>query len=653
MKSYLSLSIRELKAQKLMAALILTAVILSSIMTTAVSSSLSILQAMRIEQAASLNGNRYATFHQITQEQMLKLKEDPRLYEVGSLINTGSIKLGNSGLTLFIREYLGDALSAYPSTGRLKEGRLPNAPLEIALPENSLQYLGDNIHVGDILTLRAEVSLMDGSVPACEYSAEFTVCGILESNYIGYSTGTVEAVAGEGTASVLLQKDFLLYSTDLKTKDTAQFQAIIDDLAESLSVDSSDIQYNWLLLDALNISYDEAGASDTDTGFSFMAAACIMTGILVLLAAGLVIYNILKIAVTKRIKEYGTLRAIGSERGQIYRLVSLELLFLCGIGIPIGLLAGALSAKGILTAATGILNPDLFMAESTAELNAAIYKAKAGSAVPYLTAAAVTLLFGMLAAFPAARYASHVSPTVAMSGPVIKIRRSSRKIRSIRNFEAFYARLNLKRGRSRTAITILSLTMSITVFVALQSFISLLDTGSRVKDMNSGDYSVTNENTGLDPQSVDQIRGNGFVDHLATTKLSTYQQDSNGNFPLELDFSLQTWEAFHITGIDEARLMACADGLSEQDIDDLIKGSACIVRNPIPFSYEGRTVDTTNLSYNDTISVNGHRLRIAGVTDSTIMINNEGFVNGVQIIVNDETYDLLTGITAIRKSTPH
>ena len=70
MKSYLSLAFRELKTQKVMASLILIAVILSSIMTTAIGQSLGILQTMRTEQAASLNGDRYATFHQITEDQM-------------------------------------------------------------------------------------------------------------------------------------------------------------------------------------------------------------------------------------------------------------------------------------------------------------------------------------------------------------------------------------------------------------------------------------------------------------------------------------------------------------------------------------------------------------------------------------------------------
>ncbi len=642
MKSYLSLAFKELKAQKVMAALILIAVILSSIMTTAIGQSLGILQTMRIEQASSLNGDRYATFHQIKEKERLQLENDNRLYDVGSLINVGITELGNSGLSLYTREYLGNALDAYPTIGKIKEGTLPTLPFEIALPENALPYLDKEIGIGDTLTLQARISRMDGTLPEYSYSIEYTVCGILESNYIGYSTGTLNAVVGIGTAASVLPEDYLLYSTDFKTKDTLQFQSTIDELASNLSVDNLNIQYNWILLDALGISYREAGKSDTDTGFSFMTLACVMVGVLVLLAAGLVIYNILKIAVTKRIKEYGTLRAIGSNRKQIYSLVSLQLLILCGIGIPIGLLIGVLSAKGILIAATGILNPDLFMASSTAELNQTISATSSNNFLLYFVSVAITLIFAMLAAFPAARYASHVSPTVAMSGQSIKIKRRGRKVKVIRNFEAYYARLNLKRGRGRTVITILSLIMSITVFVSLQSFTALLDTSKNVQDMTLGDYAVTNENIGVSPESISKIRENELVDNLATTKLSVYIQDENGAIPIELDFELKAAESFRIAGIDDTRLTSIVDGLSEQDKADLLSGTACIVKNPIPFSYGGETFETTSFEYNDTILVNKHELRVVGITNTPVTINNEGFTNGVQIVVADNKYDLLT-----------
>ena len=391
MKSYLALTWKELKAQKITAILILIAVIMSTIMTTVVGQSIGILQSMRMEQAASLNGNRYATFHQLNQEQAQKLHEDDRLYDVGDIIFVGSTPLGSSSLSLYLREYHDNALSMYPSIGTIKEGRLPEAANEIALPEDSIQYLGLDVAIGDTVSLDMRVSVMDGSLPEFEYSGNFILTGILESSYIGYTTGTVSGIVGNGTAENLLPEEYLLYSTDFKTHDKQNFQSIVYDLATELNVEERYIQYNWVLLDAIGISYDEATSSDAGSGFPFMIVACILVGVLVLFAAGLVIYNILKISITKRIKEYGTLRAIGGERGQIYRLVSLQLLILCGIGIPIGLVLGTLSAKGVLIAATSVLNPDIFMVNSASELTAAISAASSVKLPMLLASVAVTL----------------------------------------------------------------------------------------------------------------------------------------------------------------------------------------------------------------------------------------------------------------------
>ena len=76
---------------------------------------------MRIEQASSLNGDRYATFHQIKEEERLQLEKDNRLYDVGSFINVGITQLGNSSLNLFTREYLGNALDVYPAIGKIEK----------------------------------------------------------------------------------------------------------------------------------------------------------------------------------------------------------------------------------------------------------------------------------------------------------------------------------------------------------------------------------------------------------------------------------------------------------------------------------------------------------------------------------------------------
>ena len=182
MKSYLALAWKELKAQKITAILILVAVIMSTIMTTVIGQSIGILQSMRIQQAAGLNGNRYATFHQLGKEQAQKLHEDDRLYDVGDTIFIGSTPLGNSSLSLYLREYHDNALSMYPAIGNVKEGRLPEEAIEIALSEDALQYLGLDAVIGDTVSLDLSVSVMDGSLSELEYSADFVLTGILESS---------------------------------------------------------------------------------------------------------------------------------------------------------------------------------------------------------------------------------------------------------------------------------------------------------------------------------------------------------------------------------------------------------------------------------------------------------------------------------------
>ncbi|MDE6846543.1 MAG: FtsX-like permease family protein [Lachnospiraceae bacterium] len=646
MKSYLSLAWKELKAQKVTSVLILLAVILSTIATTAVGQSIGILQSMRIEQAAGLNGDRYASFHQLTKEQSDILHGDSRLKNVGSHITVGTTELENSSLTLFLREYYGDALKIYPYVGQIKEGRLPESQGEIALSEDALKHMGIEGKIGDKITLSLDINLLIDDQPSYEFTADFILTGILESNYLGYATGMMEGIVGEGTAQSLLPERYMSYSTDFKTVSTKEFQSVVDDLTKKLNIVERQVQYNWILLDALGIEYpDKEGTMDANVGFPFMMAACVMVGVLILLAAGLVIYNILKVTVMKRIREYGTLRAIGGESRQLYTLVTTQIMLICVIGLPLGILLGVLSAKGILIAATGLLNPDLFMADSTQQLNDMIAGSGTGGILPILLSVAVTLLFAVLAAYPSAVYASRVSPTVAMSGQTVKVRRHSRRAKQIRHFEAFYARLNLKRSRGRTAITILSIVMSITVYVALQSFSGLLDASSGVQAMHTGDYCVTNEAVGITPEEVTRLKQHESVMELATSKLAVYSLDENGDIPVRLDFNLQSWETFQIAAIDEARIenYQVEDELTKEDREAIRRGEACLVVNPIPFSYEGQEVERTQFQRGDMIEVNGRKLRIAGTTYHPVSINNDGFTNGIQIIGTNELYDALTG----------
>ena len=79
MRHYQGYAYREITGQRVISLLILLAVILSTAMTTAVGWSIGVLSAMRLQQAVTIGGDRYATFLQMERAQAEKLEKDGRL----------------------------------------------------------------------------------------------------------------------------------------------------------------------------------------------------------------------------------------------------------------------------------------------------------------------------------------------------------------------------------------------------------------------------------------------------------------------------------------------------------------------------------------------------------------------------------------------
>ncbi len=657
MKSYRILAWKELLAQKVTSILILIAVILSTVTTTVIGQSIGILNAMRQQQAITINGEKYATFIQMSEEQLSELKEDARFSYIGSSISLGIIDL-NSQLKLGLVEYVGNSLDAYPAISQIQEGRLPEQAMEIALSEDALKFLGFDGKVGDTISLPVSKTLRHDIAPSIEFTADFVLVGITKSNYIGYSYGGITGIVGTDTAEQLLPEEYLYYNVDFRTADKRSFQNTVNDVIEKFQIHELDTSYNQVYLQASGIRFDSQESSENSgSGFSFMAAAGIMVGVLILLAAGLVIYNILKISVSKRIKGYGVLRAIGSEKSQLYSIVSLQILILCLIGIPVGMIVGLLSTKGIIIMATSFLSPEIFMVQNTSELQNLISANSTGK-LPFLViSAAITLFFAFMAAIPAAKYAAKVPPTVAMSGRNTKVKRRNRKSKTIRNFEAYYARLNLKRNRGRTAITVLSLVMSIAVFIALQSFTTLLNTASGMEDNHLGDYSIVNETVGFSADDLEELRLNSAVSSVAAIQFLLYKPDDAGQISdIALGFELQPGETFQVVGLnDDYWDYFMGSELSAEDLTLLKSGKACIVRNPLALNYGGTELERTSFAAGDAISVAGRDITIIATLDGYdgyVSVGNSGFTNGVQVIVSDCIYSELTGTAIYNEMCP-
>ena len=72
--------------------------------------------------------------------------------------------------------------------------------------------------------------------------------------------------------------------------------------------------------------------------------------------------------------------------------------------------------------------------------------------------------------------------------------------------------------------------------------------------MHLGDYSITNEQTGISPELVGKLTKTQGVEQVFTLKYKLYGLDKN-NIPvgIETDISLQPGETLQICGIDESR----------------------------------------------------------------------------------------------------
>ncbi|HBE9437510.1 ABC transporter permease [Clostridioides difficile] len=638
MKNYLSLSIKELKSQKLMTTFIIIAIVLSTIMTTVVGQSIGILQNLRIEQARSFNGDRHVSFHQLTKNQVDDIKKDDRVYQAGTSITLGSSKIKDSGISVLVKEYDKTGLSNYPKLMKLKSGHLPKDKNEIALDENTLKLIGIKPRLGVTIPMNLDISLLNDTIPPYNYTANFKLSGILEDDYTGYVSGIVNGIVGKGASENLLPKRYILSSLDFKIKQQEKFQEIVNQLAKKINLSHNSIQYNWIYLNALKIQFEKDENSSNSDGISMIILVSLFVALLVLLASGLVIYNILKISVTKKIKEYGCLRAIGAEPNQIYKIVILQILILCTIAIPIGAVIGIISSKGITGMVTNILNPDILLANDNKEITELIHKNTTAYMFPLVLSTSISLIFSFISALPSAIYASHVSPKIAMAGSTTKIKRKIKREKTIKNFERHLAWLNLKRNKGRTIITILSLFMSITVFVALSEFSNVLDVSRSVSNLKEGDFSLTNEISGFDKSILDKIDNMKNVNRTSFIKYSGYKQ---GEIDTDINFE-NSGEMLKIIGIDEQTLKDLMPSITDSTLEDFKNGSICFIKNPIAISTPGVKTKYTNLKPKDNITINKKQLDIYSTVDKMFFLQGNGWVNGVDVIVYDSVYNTLT-----------
>lgn len=391
----------------------------------------------------------------------------------------------------------------------LSEGRLPENSSELVLSQTLIEKSGKKFKIGEKITLdvgtrtddkgnvippaAALGTSMEGSnsgtnAPIQEKlvdtkSKTYTIVGILNEIYSNNlcdndfsacttaftlaSNSPVATATAEPVAYVDLkpecEKDYLKITSQITSLTEEEVSiATHDGMTDEMSEKSgfSDIAINYSVL-----RYKGYALGDETTNMLYSLAAIII--VIVILASVFVIRNSFAISITEKTKLYGMLASVGTTAKQIKRNVLFEGFCLGIIGIPLGLLLG-IGVVGLLVVILNLLLAGM--------INGASFQF--GVPLVALVCAAVlsaiTILFSTLSI---AFRASKIAPITAIrSNNDIKTSKKKKSYRTPKFIKKLYgtggviAYKNLKRSKKKYRTTVISIVISVMLFVAISSF---------------------------------------------------------------------------------------------------------------------------------------------------------------------------------------
>ena len=276
--------------------------------------------------------------------------------------------------------------------------------------------------------------------------------GVKEFTIVGF---TKESFPSDGTwlnGITFLEKieNNKTYDIKFTVKDNKNKYQTVLSKAKRLNIEEELIDSNNDLL-ALRGQSEYKGINDVIKGISIFVIIIIMITTIFL------IYNTINISITERMAEFGILRSIGATPKQIRNLVIKESLILCLISIPFGVLSGFIG----VWITVKLLESNISMMFNDSILTVKFYP----SIILFTLIIGVITIF--IASFGPARKAGKVSPISIIkgsSGGSIKYY-NGKIVRKIFGVEGWVAYKNIRKNSKRFIVTILSLSISLIMFI--------------------------------------------------------------------------------------------------------------------------------------------------------------------------------------------
>lgn len=292
-----------------------------------------------------------------------------------------------------------------------------------------------------------------------------------------------------GVSQVLFRKVYKVYNQEIES------EKLTEQLKKTYMFD-----INKYLIDLETNPISSTSMGDLGKVLAIVIAIIVFTSIFC-------IKNSFDISITEKIRQYGMLRSIGATKKQIKRNVFYEATILGLIGIPLGIILGCL-ATYILIIISNYYLTDVIQTGFKLELVFSTY------------AILVAIILGIItiyfSALKSATRASKVSEIDSIRNSA-NLKISSKKIKSPKYIKKLFgiggviSFKNLKRNKKKYRTTIISITVSTFVFIALYSFMELA-----FQNVNN-ELKVSDFNISLSTNAINDYSYNKF---LKTVNLS-------------------------------------------------------------------------------------------------------------------------------------
>ena len=490
------LTIKNLRLNKKRTIVTIIGIILSTALMVGIGLLFSSFQDLMIRDTIGYNGKYEANYGDVDLDKLNNIKDKDFTYFYEKPIGFTKTQSSNEYKPYM---YITSINKEYFDELKLVDGGFPKNENEIVISNHVMTNGKLNYKVGDVVTFTygsrnidgdvtlANSEFVDGETLTNEGTHTYKIVGIVErsnfENYsaCGYTVFTLDVNNDKGSVNL-----YVMFNKNKKIIKQSE------ELAKRLNYDD-DINYNSTLL-ALY------GESTYGNVMTTMVSMMIIMLALVSIGCIIVIYNSFAISVMERKKEFGLLSSIGATKRQLSHTVFFEAVVVGVIGIILGIL-GAYIGIGCVVLVINNLIGDMLEYKLYLVTN------------PLFIIIPVIFMIVVIgaSAFIPSRRASKVSPIEAIrQNDDIKINkkkiRTSKVVNKLFGIEGEIALKNIKRNKKKYRVTIVSLFISIVLFISFSSYMNYtLNTASSVMGEVPYDYQISYFGNGDDKEALDKI----------------------------------------------------------------------------------------------------------------------------------------------------